>query len=143
MGKLYTDHSPNNPTVVLTNTQIVSGVQPVLVAQALVQEYSAPAPQFIYQDRETIKEVQKIVYVDVPTTIYETKEVIKEVPLIQERIVYKDVIKEVLVPTIQIKERIVEIPRITVQFKVPDWCYLTIGVESLVLVLMLLMKVQR
>ena len=146
MGKLYMDQNPSSPTL-LVNTQMVPGVQPV---QSIVNSnYSGViqnSEKIVFQDREVTVEIEKIVYVDKPITIYETKEVevIKEVPVYQDRIVYKDVIREVEVPTIQIRDvfhdRIVEIPRITVRYKIPDWGYFVFGIQSLMLVLSILIK---
>lgn len=158
MGKFVTIHDPENETVsvdamgsISTQTQMLPGIQPLYVQQGPVQGTFSPSAQIAELERlnlqpETVKIeiIEKIVYVDRPITLYETKEVevIKEVPVYQDRIVEK--IVEVDKPTIHIRDvyhdRVVEIPRITVQKKVPDWAWAVMSIEAVIIAMSVLLK---
>lgn len=94
------------------------------------------------------KEVEKVIYVDNPVEVikevevvkYVTVESVKEVEV--EKLVYVDkpieIIKEVQVEVIKEVPVIIEIPKITVREKVPNWAILVMGIQLVLIVTLLL-----
>jgi hypothetical protein len=134
MGKFRTLQHPNSEMVIRTNPKAFKDVQNAfpIFEQPKVQEKIV----------EVI--VEKIVYVDKPTTVYETKEieVIKEVPIYKDRIVEKEVIKEIEKPIITMRdvfhEKIVEVPKIILQKKIPNWVWSVMGIQALGIIILLI-----
>lgn len=128
MGKLTLKHGPAQPVEVRSPSPVV-------------QE------KIVYVDREVVREVEKLVHVPVEKIIHAEPKIVErvvEVPV--DRIVDRVVERIVEVPyeTVRIVEKPiivrhnVEVPRITVQMKIPPYVWGIITVEALAILLLML-----
>lgn len=121
---------------ILTQPEMVPGVQPIVIQQGVSQF------DLCLEEQSEVVIEEKIIYVDRPVTVYETKEVevIKEIPIYKDREVIKEVIKEIEKPVIHVrtehKEILKEIEK-KVPF-VPKWIYGLIGVQVLLIIVLLI-----
>lgn len=155
MGKFVTIHNPENEMVsvdaegsISVQSEMVPGVQPIIVptgpsnfmpSQKVFDSSGALLPEIMKPETTKIEIVEKVIYVDRPVEVIKEVQVPVEKIVYQDRIVEKEVIKEVPKNTVEIRdivhERIVEIPKIVVQRKAPEWCYLVMGAEALLIAL--------